>query len=93
MMGEEKMADVAFDTLKMAQGLKDAGMENKQAESVVTLMNDVINERIATKVDVETTERVLRSDMEKMELRLTVRMFMMQASFTVALFAALKLFL
>ena len=76
------MTDVAFDTLKMAQGLKDAGMESKQAESVVTLMNNVINERIATKVD-----------LEKLELRLTLKMFMMQTSFTVALFAALKLFL
>ena len=105
------MADAAFDTLKMAQGLKDAGMENKQAETVVTLMNNIINERIATKLDLETTETalrsdltalrsdlkateaVLRSDMEKLELRLTVRTFVMQASFTVALFAALKLFL
>lgn len=87
------MADVAFDTLKMAQGLKDAGMESTQAETVVTLMNNVINERIATRVDLEVTETALRSDMEKLELRLTARTFMIQASFTAALFAALKLFL
>ena len=64
------MADVAFDTLKMAQGLKDSGMEDKQAEAVVILMHDAINERVATRTDLTTTESALRSDMEKMEISL-----------------------
>lgn len=64
------MADVAFDTLKMAQGLKDSGMEDKQAEAVVILMHDAINERVATRTDLTTTESALRGDMEKMETAL-----------------------
>ena len=35
----------------------------------------------------------LRGDMEKMELRLTVKIFLIQAAFTGSLIAALKLFL
>ncbi|MDE0157052.1 MAG: hypothetical protein OXS28_15820 [Gammaproteobacteria bacterium] len=98
------MADVAFDTLKMAQGLKDSGMEDKQAEAVVILMHDAINERVATRTDLTTTESALRGDMEKMEislrgdmekmeLRMTVKFFLIQASFSALLFAALRLFL
>ncbi len=64
------MTDVAFDTLKMAQGLKDSGMEAKQAESVVILVQDAINERVATKADLAKTENTLRGDMEKMETSL-----------------------
>ena len=61
------MVDAAFDTLKMAQGLKDSGMEAEQAESVVILVQDAINERVATKADLAKTENTLRGDMEKME--------------------------
>ena len=131
------MADVAFDTLKMAQGLKDSGMEDKQAEAVVILIHDAINERVATRTDLTTTESALRGDMEKMEaalrgdmermgmslrgemermemslrgdmekmetafrgnmekmeLRMMVKFFLIQASFSALLFAALRLLL
>ncbi len=127
------MTDIAFDTLKMAQGLKDSGMEAKQAESVVILVQDAINERVATKADLAKTENTLRGDMEKMEtslrgdienlrgdmekmetslrhemekqeismdhrlknleLRLMVKIVLIQAAFTGSLFTAFKLFL
>ena len=81
------MADVAFDTLKMAQGLKDSGMEDKQAEAVVILMHDAINERVATRTDLTTTESALRgdmgalrSDMEKMETALRSDMEKMETA-------------
>ena len=64
------MVDAAFDTLKMAQGLKDSGMEAEQAEAVVILVQDAINERVATKADLAKTENTLRGDMEKMETSL-----------------------
>ena len=74
------MADVAFDTLKMAQGLKDSGMEDKQAEAVVILMHDAINERVATRTDLTTTESALRGDMEKMESALRGDMEKMESA-------------
>lgn len=64
-----------------------------RAEAVVILMHDAINERVATRTDLTTTESALRGDMEKMELRMTVKFFLIQASFSALLFAALRLFL
>ena len=120
------MTDTAFDTLKMAQGLKDSGMEAEQAEAVVILVQDAINERVATKADLAKTENTLRGDMEKMEtsqrgdmekmetslrhemekqeismdhrfknleLRLMVKIVLIQAAFTGSLFTAFKLFI
>ena len=74
------MTDIAFDTLKMAQGLKDSGMEAEQAEAVVILVQDAINERVATKADLAKTENLLRGDMEKMEASLRGDMEKMETS-------------
>ena len=74
------MTDAAFDTLKMAQGLKDSGMEAEQAEAVVILVQDAINERVATKADLAKTENLLRGDMEKMEASLRGDMEKMETS-------------
>ncbi len=74
------MTDIAFDTLKMAQGLKDSGMEAEQAEAVVILVQDAINERVATKADLAKTENTLRGDMEKMETSLRGDMEKMETS-------------
>ena len=112
------MVDAAFDTLKMAQGLKDSGMETEQAESVVILVQDAINERVATKADLavlrgdienlrgdmEKMETSLRHEMEKqeismdhrfknLELRLMVKIVLIQAAFTGSLIGALRFFL
>ena len=69
----------AFDTQKAVKEFKEGGFNDKQAEAVVTTMNDVMSQNFATKadlfvlkgdldkakVDLEQTIEKVRSDLEK----------------------------
>ena len=41
----------AFDTQKAVKAFKEGGFNDKQAEAVVTTMNDVMSQNFATKAD------------------------------------------
>ena len=58
-----------FDTLKVSESLKKAEFGEKQAVTLVEIIQDAQAE-LATKVDLERTEFALRGDMEKMRLAL-----------------------
>ena len=51
----------AFDTQKAVKAFEQAGFDDKQAETVVTTMNDVMSQNFATKAD----HLVLKSDLEQ----------------------------
>ena len=51
----------AFDTQKAVKAFEQAGFNDKQAEAVVTTMNDVMSQNFATKAD----HLVLKSDLEQ----------------------------
>ncbi len=51
----------AFDTQKAVKAFKGAGFDDKQAETVVTTMNDVMSQNFATKADL----LALKNDLEK----------------------------
>ena len=51
----------AFDTQKAVKAFEQAGFNDKQAETVVTTMNDVMSQNFATKAD----HLVLKSDLEQ----------------------------
>ena len=69
----------AFDTQKAVKEFKEGGFNDKQAEAVVTTMNDVMSQNFATKadlfvlkgdlnkakVDLEQTIEKVRSDLEQ----------------------------
>jgi len=74
------MTTTTFDTLAFAKKLKAAGFTDEQAETLAHAQAELIDERLATK-----------SDLERLELRLTIRMGGMLA-LAVAFLAALKLF-
>lgn len=74
------MPVLAIDTLAFAKKLKAAGFTDEQAETLAHAQAELIDERLATK-----------SDLERLELRLTIRMGGMLA-LAVAFLAALKLF-
>ncbi|MBF0107843.1 MAG: DUF1640 domain-containing protein [Magnetococcales bacterium] len=75
---------IAFDTLAYAKKLKAVGFTEDQAEVQAEAMVELIEERLATKLDIENVRR----DMKEMELRLVIRLGGMQAA-TVAVVAAL----
>ena len=41
-----------IDTLRMAQALKEAGFDDRQAETIVTVIRQTFGENVATKSDV-----------------------------------------
>ncbi|MBF0133489.1 MAG: DUF1640 domain-containing protein [Magnetococcales bacterium] len=75
---------IAFDTLAYAKRLKAAGVPESQAEVHAGAMVELVEDRLATKLDIENVRR----DMKEMEMRLVIRLGGMQAA-TVAIVAAL----
>jgi len=78
------MATVTFDTLAYAKKLKAAGFTDQQAEVQAQAFAEIIEERLATKQDIE----LLRRDMKELEMRLTLRLGGMMAA-SIAIVAAL----
>lgn len=74
------MAIISFDTLAFAKKLKAAGFTEEQAETLAHAQAELIDERLATK-----------ADLERLELRLVIRVGGMIA-LGVAFLAAIKLF-
>lgn len=74
------MVTTTFDTLAFAKKLKAAGFTDEQAETLAHAQAELIDERLATK-----------ADLERLELRLTIRLGGMLA-LAVAFLAALTLF-
>lgn len=65
------MTTLAFDTLKAVKALRAAGFDGPQAEAVTEQISAAVGENVATKNDVA----IVRSDMEKIELRMTVKLY------------------
>jgi hypothetical protein len=82
------MSAVAFDTLKYAKRLKEAGFTEQQAEALASAQVDLIEANLATKADILGVKRdiealrrdieVLRADVQRdlkdLEYRLTIRL-------------------
>ena len=65
------MTTLAFDTLKAVKALRAAGFDDAQAEAVTEQISAVIGEDVATKADIA----MVHADMEKLELRLTIKVY------------------
>ena len=59
------MSIPAFDTQKAVKAFKEGGFDDKQADAVVTTMNDVMSQNFATKADLLTTENDLKNVIDK----------------------------
>ena len=68
------MATLAFDTHTFVKELTQAGMPEAQAEVLARSQATLIDEKLATKQDLEELEARLRHDMKELELRLTIRL-------------------
>lgn len=91
------MATFVFDTHRAIQNLKEAGVAEAHAEAVVALFSNAFNDNVATKADVERVEqriefevRSLRSDMQAMEQRITLKLGGLMLAGLGLLFAALR---
>ena len=71
-----------FDTLRAARTLKAAGFGDAQAEAVAEVIQGSANGDRVTKADLEplATKAEVKSDLQELELRLTIRMGVMIAT-------------
>ena len=57
-------ATVTFDTLSAAKELKETGLEDRQAEAIVSTISKAMSETVATKADLELQSAVTKADIE-----------------------------
>ncbi len=69
------MSSVSFDTLQFVQTLTESGFDQKQAEGVAKALRNAQEEsETATKRDLKELELVLKSEMQAMEYRMTIKL-------------------
>ena len=67
-------ADVpGFDTLSYARRLKDAGVDEAQAEAHAEAIRDAMTRDVATKADITRLENKMDKGLAALETRMTVR--------------------
>ena len=68
-LSTETPATVTFDTLSAAKESKETGLEDRQAEAVVTTISKAMSETVATKADLQLVRsdfKLLRSEFESL---------------------------
>ena len=72
------MTTIGFDTPEAVNALTEAGFSETQAETVVSTVREAIGSDLATKSDLEnglqTVKSELLSEMQSLELRMTLRL-------------------
>ena len=71
------MAAIAFDTLKFANRLKQAGVPPQQAEAEAAAFAEVLEisfKELVTKEDLRLTKEELRRDLKDLEMRMEAKM-------------------
>ncbi|MBF0444767.1 MAG: DUF1640 domain-containing protein [Magnetococcales bacterium] len=66
---------IAFDTLAFTKKMKSAGFTEQQAEAQAEAIAELVEDRLATKLDIE----LIRRDIKDLEGRLTIRLGIMLA--------------
>lgn len=69
-----------IDTHAAVKELTDAGMPEDQAEAVVSIQRDLLENQAASKHDVEKSETALRNDLERVETSLRGDMVQLETS-------------
>lgn len=72
------MTTITFDTLQFAKKLKEAGVPERQAEVQAEAMAEIIEERLATKLDLEKLEAKI--DLKIAELKAELIKWMLGVS-------------
>lgn len=77
------MVEFAFDTLKAAKALKEAGFGEAQAEAVVVAVGSAMGENVATKADLDALKTALeaafKADLAALEARFYRHLWIMAA--------------
>lgn len=68
------MTIITFDTHSFIKRLTTAGMPESQAEALAAEQSRLIEDRLATRDDLERLHLELQRDMRELELRLTIKL-------------------
>ena len=82
------MAAIAFDTLKFANRLKQAGVPPQQAEAEAAAFAEVLEislEELVTKEDLQLTKEELRRDLKELEMRMNAKIDQLESKFNIKL--------
>ncbi len=86
------MTTAVFDTLKASQNLKAAGVDERQAEAIVTTMAEAFDDTVATKADIAEVRAdlkagiaELKTDMFKVAMGVAIAIILADATMTIAL--------
>ena len=71
----DTMPSLAFDTHAAVKRLQDAGADERLAEAVVATLGTAVSEHVATKTDIATVKADLTVQIEKLELRMTNKLY------------------
>ena len=89
---------IAFDTLEYTKKFISAGFTEKQAETQVEFFKTVMDEKLASKQDIDDLKRIfkqdiddLRRDLKELELRMIIKMGAMLAACVAVITAMVKL--
>lgn len=66
--------ELIFDTLQYANRLKAAGVPEKQAEVQAEVLREIMDEKLATKKDLELAKNELKRDIKDLELHMTLKL-------------------
>ncbi len=80
-------ATVTFDTLSAAKELRKTGLEDRQAEAVVTTISKAMSETVATKADLQLLRQYVDSRLDALENRLIIKLGGLMVTMTFLLLA------
>ena len=83
-------AIIPFDTLKFVEKLEAGGFTHQQAKAAAEAFSEATNQELVTKRDLERVELALRSDIEKLEMRMTIKLGGLIVAATGLLLAAIR---
>ena len=63
-------ATVTFDTLSATKELKETGLEDRQAEAIVSTISKAMSETVVTKADLELQSALTKADIEALRAEL-----------------------
>jgi hypothetical protein len=73
------MTPVPFDTQKFVETLTTSGLPETQPKAISSAFREAADAEFATKSDRRDLERVFKTEMRELELRMTIKLGAMQA--------------
>jgi len=90
------MASITFDTLAYAKKLREGGFTEEQAEAHTQaqkqVLSEVLSTTLSTKDDINRLERVVESDINRLEKQIAVLKWMMGVMLAGVISLVLKAF-